>query len=148
LTQTPEPPESPGRFISDTELTALIAATYGVPQTAPGLLARIDSAAELELNRRRDFDCPLQPPEAAIDPSEDEVSINAAMVLRDQFAQDSPAVLAFFDALVELLTGGGRKQQRRPRRSTQVRLFRGSGYPRHVQRLDRGASAWSAGQIA
>ena len=52
---------------------------------------------------------PLQPPEAAIDPSEDAVSISAAMVLREQFAQDSPAVLAFFDALVELLTGSGRK---------------------------------------
>jgi hypothetical protein len=32
------------------------------------------------------------------------------MVLRDQFAQDSSAVLAFLDALVGLLTGGGRKQ--------------------------------------
>ena len=96
--------------ISDTELAALITAIYGVPQTAPGLLAWIDSACEWELNRRRDFDYPLLPPEAAIDPSEDEVSIAAAIVLRDQFAQDSPAVLAFFDALVELLTGGGRKQ--------------------------------------
>jgi hypothetical protein len=48
--------------------------------------------------------------EAAIDPSEDEVSINSAIVLRDQFAKDSPAVLAFFDALVEVLTGAGRKQ--------------------------------------
>jgi len=37
------------------------------------------------------------------------VSINAAMVLRDRFAQDSPAVRAFFDALVELLTGGGNR---------------------------------------
>ena len=96
--------------ISDTELAALIAATYGVPQTAPGLLAWIDSVAEWELNQRRDFDYPLLPPEAAIDPSEDEVSLNAAMVLRDQFAQDSPAVRGFFDALVELLTGGGRRQ--------------------------------------
>ena len=96
--------------ISDTELAALIAATYGVPQTAPGLLAWIDSACEWELNRRRDFDYPLLPPEAAIDPSEDAVSISAAIVLRDQFAQDSPAVLAFFYALVELPTGGGRKQ--------------------------------------
>jgi hypothetical protein len=96
--------------ISDIELAALIAATYGVPQTAPGLLAWIDSACEWELNRRRDFDYTLLPPEAAIDPSEDEVSINAAIVLRDQFAQDSPAVLAFFDALVGLLTGGGRRQ--------------------------------------
>jgi hypothetical protein len=51
----------------------------------------------------------LQPPEAAIDPSEDEVSINAAMVLRDQFAHDSLAVLAFFDALGEVLTGAGKQ---------------------------------------
>ena len=32
--------------ISDPELAALIAATYGVPQTAPGLLSWIDSACE------------------------------------------------------------------------------------------------------
>jgi hypothetical protein len=104
--------------ISDTELAALIAATYGVPQTAPGLLAWIDGACDWELNRRRGFDYPLLPPEAAIDPSEDEVSINAALVLRDQFARDSPAVREFFDALVELLTGGGRKQS-----TYQSRLF-------------------------
>jgi hypothetical protein len=48
--------------------------------------------------------------EAAFDPSEDAVSITAAMVLRDQFANDSPAVLVFFDALLALLTGSGRKQ--------------------------------------
>lgn len=95
--------------ISDAELAALIAATYGVQQTASGLLSWIDSACEWELNRRRGFDYPLQPPEAAIDPSEDEVSINAAIVLRDQFAQDSPVVRAFFDAMAELLTGEGRK---------------------------------------
>ena len=93
--------------ISGTDLAALIAATYGVPQTAPGLLAWIDSAAEWELNRRRDFDYPLLPPEAAINPSEDEVSIDAAMVMRDQFARDSAAVRVFFDALVEMLTAGG-----------------------------------------
>jgi len=52
--------------ISDTELAALIAATYGVPQISPGLLAWMDSAAEWELARQRDFDFPLQPPEAAI----------------------------------------------------------------------------------
>jgi hypothetical protein len=96
--------------LTDTERAALIAATYGVPQTAPGLLAWIGGACDWELNRRRGFDYPLQPPEAAIDPLEDEVSIDAAIVLRDQFAQDSHAVLAFFDALVELLTGSGRKQ--------------------------------------
>ena len=32
--------------ISDTELHALIAATYGAPQTAPGLLAWIEDSAE------------------------------------------------------------------------------------------------------
>jgi hypothetical protein len=35
--------------------------------------------------------------------------VNAANELRDQFAQDSHAVLAYFDALVELLAGAGRK---------------------------------------
>ena len=34
--------------ISDTELAALIAATYGVPQTAPGLLAWIEGACDWE----------------------------------------------------------------------------------------------------
>ena len=93
--------------LSDTELRALIAASNGAPPVAYGLLVWIEHTADWEQHRRRDFDFPLQPPEAAIDPSEDAVSINAAFVLRDQFAQDSPAVLAFFDALVELLTGGG-----------------------------------------
>ena len=95
--------------ISDTELHALIGATYGVPQTAPGLLAWIDGTCDWELNRRAGHHYELLPPEAAIDPSEDELSISAAMVLRDQFAHGSPAVLAFFDALVELLTGSGQK---------------------------------------
>jgi hypothetical protein len=53
------------------------------------------------MNRRRDFDYPLQPPEAAIDPSEDAASISAAIVVRVTFAQDSPPVRAFFNALVE-----------------------------------------------
>jgi hypothetical protein len=95
--------------LSDTEARALIAATYGVPQIAPGLLAWIDSACDWELNRRGGFDYPLQPPEAAIDPSEDGVSISAAIVLHEHFAQDSPGALAFFEALVELLTGGKQK---------------------------------------
>ena len=70
----------------------------------------MDGAAHWEVNRRRGFDYPLLPPEAAIDPSEDAVSINAAMVMRATFAQDFPAVRAFIDALVGLLTGAGRKQ--------------------------------------
>lgn len=57
----------------------------------------------------------LLPPEAAIDPSEDAVSIEAAIAMRATVAQDSPAVLTFFDAVVDLLTGTGRKQERRHR---------------------------------
>ena len=45
--------------ISDTKLAALIAATYGVPQTAAGLLAWIASACEWELSRHWGFDDPL-----------------------------------------------------------------------------------------
>ena len=88
----------------------MIDATNGVPQTAPGLLAWIEGACDWEVNRRAGLDYPLQPPEAAIPPEEDAISINAAMAMQTTFAQDSPAVLALFDALVELLTGGGRKQ--------------------------------------
>ena len=51
----------------------------------------------------------LQPPEAAIPPEEDAVSIEAAIALRESFAKESPAVRALFDALTELLTGGGQK---------------------------------------
>ena len=69
--------------IGDTESRALITAAYDVPQTAPGLLAWAEHVCDWEQHRRLDFDLPLQPPEAAIDPSQDEVSINGAMVLRD-----------------------------------------------------------------
>ena len=96
--------------LSDDELERLIATPYGIPQTAPGLRAWMDSSCDWELNRRRGCEHPLQSPEAAIPPEEDAVGINAAMVLRDQFARASPAILALFDALVGLLTGGGHKQ--------------------------------------
>ena len=66
-------------------------------------------APPTELNRRAGYDYDLLPPEAAIDPSEDAVSIDAAAAMRDQFAQDSPAVREFFDVLVDA-TGVGRKQ--------------------------------------
>jgi hypothetical protein len=95
--------------VTDTELRALIDATSGVTQTAPGLLAWIDSACEWELNRRRGHDYELQPPEAAIPPAEDAVGIDVAMTLRSTFAQDSVAARALFGALVDLLTGGERK---------------------------------------
>jgi len=60
--------------------------------------------------RRRRFDYLVLPPEPAIGPSDAEGSINVAIVLRDQFAQDSTAVRTFFDARVGLLTGSGRKR--------------------------------------
>lgn len=59
---------------------------------------------------RAGHDYELLPPDAAIDPSEDEVSINAAIALRDQFAQDRSGVQAFLDALLNLLTGTGQRQ--------------------------------------
>ena len=68
-------------------------------------------ACDWELNRRAGHDYELLPPEAAIDPSEDAVSIDAVYAMRASFATSdlAPAALRFFDALVELLTGEGRK---------------------------------------
>ena len=85
--------------LSDTELTALIDATYKAPQIAPGLLAWIDGTCDWELNRRRGFDYPLQPPEDAIHPSEDAVSIDAAMAMRAMFAEESPTVPLFLNQI-------------------------------------------------
>ena len=61
--------------LSDGELAALIDATNGVPQIAPGLLAWLEHACDWELNRRGALDFPRQPPDAAIPPEEDGVSI-------------------------------------------------------------------------
>jgi hypothetical protein len=98
--------------LDDGELAALIDTTNMVPQTAPGLLAWIESACDWELNRRRGFDFPLQPPEAAIPPEEDAVSLDGAAIIRARFAQDgreeTRAVVRLFDAIVRLLTGGER----------------------------------------
>ncbi len=38
------------------------------------------------------------------------MSIAAATALRDNFAKESPAVRALFDALLELLTGGDERK--------------------------------------
>ena len=90
-------------------LHALIATANGVPQTAPGLLAWLEGAADWELNRRRGFDYALLRPEAAIPPEEDADSLVATMMLRALFAQGAPAVAALFDAVVSLLGGGGQR---------------------------------------
>jgi hypothetical protein len=79
----------------------LIDTTNGVPPTAAGLLACIEGACDWEVNCRAGLDYPLQPPEAAIPPAKDAISIDAAMAMRATFVQDSRAVLALFDALVE-----------------------------------------------
>ncbi len=93
--------------MSNAELDALIKATYKVEQIAPGLLAWLDSACVWQLQRRNGYHYELQPPEAAIPPEEDAVNIEASIALRESFAQESPAVRALFDALIDLLTGGG-----------------------------------------
>jgi hypothetical protein len=97
--------------LNDAELHALIDASRGAPPVAYGLLAWIDGTCEWELNRRAGHEYELLPPEAAIDPSEDAVSVDAAIAMRATFAQDSSAVRAMFKALVALLTGGGQKKQ-------------------------------------
>ncbi len=62
------------------------------------------------MQHRAGHDYELQPPEAAIPPEPDAVSIDAAIALRRAFVESFPAVREFFDALVELLTGSdGRK---------------------------------------
>jgi hypothetical protein len=92
--------------LDDGQLHALIETATSVPQTAPGLLAWIEGAADWELNPRRGFNYALPPPEAAIPPEEDADSLVATMMLRTPFAQDAPAVAALFDAMVGLLGGG------------------------------------------
>ena len=99
--------------LSDGELAALIDATNEVPQIAPGLLAWVVHVCDWEQNRRGELDFPLQPPAAAIDPSEDAVSIAAAVIIRAQFAQDdrreAGAVVVLFDAIIGVLSRGERR---------------------------------------
>jgi hypothetical protein len=96
--------------MADAELDALAGATYEVPQVAPGLLGWLDSACVWQVQHLAGHDYELQPPEAAIPPEEDAVSIDAAIELRRKFAHGSAAVRELFDALVEVLTGSdGRK---------------------------------------
>jgi hypothetical protein len=72
--------------LEDTKLSELAEATNSTPQIAHRLLAWIDTACAWELNRRAGLDYELLPPEAAIDPREDEVSIEEAIAMRATFA--------------------------------------------------------------
>jgi hypothetical protein len=96
------------------ELRALVSATTDAPETASGLLSWIDTACEWELNRRDGHYYELQPPEAIIPPEQDAVSVDAAIAMRATFVLIDPfetgAVLAFFEALANLLTGAGQQK--------------------------------------
>ena len=96
--------------LDDGELCALIEVTNTVPPIVPGLLAWIGHACDWELNRRACVDFPLQTPAAVIPPDEDVASIAAMMILRARFdqdaCQDTGAVVALFDAMIQALTGG------------------------------------------
>lgn len=74
------------------ELAALIHATHQAPGAVPGLLAWLEHVADREQHRRQGLDFPLQPPEAAIPPEEDAVSIAAAGTPRTLFAQGDATV--------------------------------------------------------
>jgi hypothetical protein len=96
--------------LTHSELRALKRACSGAPQIAPRLLAWIKGACDWESYRRAGRHCRLLPPEAAIDPSEDEDSVTAGLMLRATFdSGNSPAVLRLLDALLALLSGSGPK---------------------------------------
>ena len=91
--------------LTDFEIHAIKLGTSGMRQE--GLRMWIEDACDWELHRRAGRNYELLPPEAPIDPLDDAISIDAAIAMRATFAQDSPAVRAFFNALVDLLTGKG-----------------------------------------
>lgn len=96
--------------LDDSELCALIDSTNNVTRLVPELLIWIGHACDWELHRRAGVDFPLLSPLATIPPEEDAVSIAAAMTLRSRFAQGAAdAVVALFDALIRVLTGGERR---------------------------------------
>ena len=99
--------------LDDGELCALINSTNNVTQLVPGLLTWIGHACDWELRRRAGVTFPLLSPLATIPPEEDAVSITAAMTMRERFDQGdgeaAGAVVPLFDAILRVLTGGGRR---------------------------------------
>jgi hypothetical protein len=93
--------------ISGTARAVLIATACGVLQFVPGPIAWIEGNRSWEQNRREGLDYPPLLPEAAIDPSEEEVSLAAAGMLRSLFAQDQELVKAtgLFDAILGRFSG-------------------------------------------
>jgi hypothetical protein len=95
--------------LDDRELAALIDTTNKVPQTAPGLLAWIEHAADWEQHRRRGVELSLRPPEEAIDPTEDAASIAATGVLRDMYAAEFPRIAVLLRVLLDMQIGVGQR---------------------------------------
>ncbi len=95
--------------LTDDELEVLFATSWLRPAPSISLLAWIEHAADWEVNRRKGFDFHLEPPDEAIDPSEDFVAINAAIALHDEYAGDS-AIARFFAAAVDILIERGQRQ--------------------------------------
>ena len=67
--------------------------------------SRGDTACVWQLQEGEGFDFELQRPGAGIPPEEDPIATDSALLLREAFAKDSPALRALFDALVDLLSG-------------------------------------------
>src|ERR1700719_4730508 len=88
--------------LSDAELRILIKYTYKAPQIAPGFLAWLDFACEWEEHQRRNACVELLPPQSAIPPDEHAVSIAAAAVLCQQFA-NVPTLAALLGAIAHAL---------------------------------------------
>lgn len=88
--------------LANDELEVLFATSWLRPAPCTALLAWIEHAADWEVNRRKGFDFNLQPPDEAIDPSEDHAAIGAAIVLHDEYAGDLP-IARFFAAAVDVL---------------------------------------------
>jgi hypothetical protein len=99
--------------LEESELCALIDWTNDVTQLVPELLTWIGHACDWELHRRAGVDFPLLSPLATIPPEQDAASIAAAMTMRARFDQsgrrDVGAVVALFDAILRVLTGGERR---------------------------------------
>ena len=95
--------------LADDELEVLFATSWLRPAPSLALLAWIEHATDWEVNRRKGFDFHLEPPDEAIDASEDQVAISAAIVLHDEYAGDS-AIARFFGAAVDILIERGQRQ--------------------------------------
>ncbi len=92
--------------LANDELEVLFATSWLRPAPCMALLAWIEHATDWEVNRRKGFDFHLEPPDEAIDPSEDHAAISAAIALHDEYAGDS-AIALFFAAAVDILIGRG-----------------------------------------